>query len=63
MKNLIKWPSKTVMGERAFSVRLICSLKIEYTVLKAQNLRGRKASDIRNDARMVFDIPERSTEP
>jgi len=51
------------MGERTFSVRLICSLKIEYTVLKAQNLRDRKASDIRDDARMVFEIPERSTEP
>ena len=63
MKYLIKWPLKTVMGERAFSVRLICSLKIEYTVLKAQNLRDRKASDIRDDARMVFEIPERSTEP
>ena len=35
------------MGERTFSIRLICSLKIEYTVLKAQNLRDRKASDIR----------------
>lgn len=51
------------MGERTFSVRLVCSLKIEYTVLKAQNLRGRKASDIRNDARMVLEIVEQSTEP
>ena len=63
MKYSIKTPLKRYMGERAFSVRLICSLKIEYTVLKAQNLRGREASDIRNDAMMVFEIPERSTEP
>jgi len=59
----IKTPLKRYMGGRAFSARLNRSLKTEYTVLKAQNLRGRKASDIRNDARMVFEIPERSTEP
>ena len=42
---------------------LFWSLKTEQTVLRAQNLRGREASDIRNDARMVLEIPERSTEP
>ena len=48
------------MGERVFSTRLICSLKIEYTVLKAQNLRD---SGIRDDAMTVSVIPERPTEP
>ena len=60
MKYPTKSPLKTYMGGRTFSVRLICSLKIEYTVLKAQNLRD---SDIRDAARMVVEIPERSTEP
>ena len=39
------------------------TMKTEYTVLRAQNLRGREVSDIRNGARMVSEIPERSTEP
>ena len=60
MKKVIKTALKRYMGGRAFSARLICSLKIEYTVLKAQNLRD---SDIRDAARMVYEIPERSTEP
>ena len=60
MKNLIKWPRKTVMGERTFSVRLVCILKTEYTVLKAQNLRD---SGIRHDAMMASWMPERPTEP
>jgi len=58
MKYSIKTPLKRYIGERAFSARLICSLKIEYTVLKAQNLRD---SDIRHDA-MMAATPERSTE-
>lgn len=66
MKNPIKWPSKMVNSGGAlaavFKIRLslTCSLKIEYTVLKARNLRD---SDIRCDARMVSQIPERSTRP
>ena len=63
MNNLINWPLKTAYSERAFSAHLNCSLKKEYPVLRAQNLRGREASDIRDDARMVSEIPERSTEP
>ena len=36
------------------------TLKIEYTVLRAQNLRD---SDVRCDAMMVSEIPERPTQP
>ena len=42
---------------------LCCNLKTKQTVLRAQNLRGREASDIRDAAMMVSEIPERSTEP
>ena len=63
MKKVIKGAFKMYIGGRSFSVQETANLKTEYTVLKAQNLRGREVSDIRNGARMVSEILERSTEP
>lgn len=63
MNSPINRPKNTVYSGRAFSAHLNWSLKTEHTMLRAQNLRGREASDIGDDARMVSEIPERSTEP